>query len=76
MNDVYLDGYILGSMKMGKKYLFTLYNPIKKTYFLCETKLKEIKNIGSEVIVGIKGSIEGELKIIKVTKIKQYGVEE
>lgn len=76
MNDVYLDGYVLGSMKVGRKYFFTLYNPAKKTYFLCETRLKIIKNIDSSIIIGIKGSIEGELKIIKVNKIKLYGVEE
>ncbi len=78
MNDIYLDGYIRGLFKINRKEcIFSLYNPIKDTTFLCKGDYKQIKNIPSEYIVGIKGNIEGNmLKVVNVEKIKIYGVED
>lgn len=78
MCDVFIDGYIRGMFRINRKEcIFVLHNPIKKTDFICKGKYKEIKNIPSEYIVGIKGNIEGNmLKVINVEKLKIYGVEE
>ena len=72
MNDIYLDGYIRGCFKINRKEcIFTLHNPIKNTDFLCKGLYKQIKDIPSEYIVGIKGNIEGNmLKVVNVEKIK------
>ena len=76
MNDVYLDGFPITKIKMGKYYYFTLYNPVTKHGFICKTKLKIIDKIGSEIFIGVRGSLEPETNVmINVNKIKLYGIE-
>ena len=78
MNVIYLDGYLRNKVRLGLYTYFTLYDPIKKQSFTCKTKSRYIKHIGSEHIIGIRGSLEssGISKIINVEEIKVYGVEE
>ena len=77
MNDVYMDGFPTHKLRMGRYFYFTLYNPATKQRFACKTKLKIMKNIVSEIFIGIKGSLESGVPVmINVEKIKVYGVEE
>lgn len=78
MNDIFIDGHVTNLMKLGKYYYFCIIQPISDISFICKTKLKYIKDVSTDLIVGIHGSIEEnkDYKIINVDKIKLYGVEE
>lgn len=71
MNELFINGYIEGCMKLGNEYIFLLHTPIDKLTFVCKTKLKEVKEIKKGSLIEVEGSIEGMMKVINVIKIEE-----